>query len=87
MCLRRLTDASEPEALAALYERDREVHARDTRSSSQYRPPRIRNEFGRKRFAYRAVTLYNSLPPDVSNARESRTAFRKSLQQHMLNPG
>ena len=37
--------------------------------------------------AYRAATLHNSLPPDVSNAQKSRTPFGKALKQHMLNPG
>ena len=65
MELCRLTDSSEPEVLAELFVRNRDAHARTTRASGKYRLPRIRNERGRKRFAYRAAMLVNALPPDV----------------------
>ena len=84
MALRRLADASEPEALAELFVRNRDVHARSTRAGSQYHPPRIKTEFGRKRFAYRAAVLFNALPADVREHHGSRKAFGKVLKQHML---
>ena len=87
MALRRLTGASEPETLAALFVRNRDVHARVTRTSCQFRPPRIRTEFGRKRFAYRAAALFNALPADVRDQQGNRRAFGKALKQHMLSAG
>ena len=86
MALRRLIDSAEPEALAALFVRNHEVHARNTRASAQFHPPRIRNEFGRRRFAYRAATLYNALPADLRERRGSRKGFGKALRRHMLAP-
>ena len=56
-----LIDSAEPEDLAALFVRNQEVHARNTRTRAYFHPPRIRNEFGRRRFAYKAATLYNAL--------------------------
>ena len=82
MALRRLTDSSEPEALAALFVRNREVHTRTTRAGNEYRLPRIRN--GRKRFAYRAARLVNTLPPDVRDTPGGRKAFERALKDHML---
>ena len=84
MALRRLTDSAEPEALAALFVRNREVHTRTTRARDQFHLPRIRSEFGRKRFAYRAASLVNALPPHVRDGHESRKAFGAALKRHML---
>ena len=84
MALRRLTDSSEPVELAALFVRKREVHARTTRSTNKYHLPRIRNEYGRKRFAYRAAMLANALPSVVRETPGSRKAFGKALNCHML---
>ena len=47
-------------------------------------PPRIRNEFGRRRFAYKAATLYNALPVDLREKQGSRRAFGVALRRHML---
>ena len=87
MALRRLTDSAEPEALAALFVRNREVHTRTTRARDQFHLPRIRSEFGRKRFAYRSFvdrSLVNALPPHVRDGHESRKAFGAALKRHML---
>ena len=84
MALRRLTDSSEPEALAALFVRSREVHTRTTRVCNEYRLPRIRTEHWRKRFAYRAAMLVNTLPPDVRDTPVGRKAFERALKDHML---
>ena len=85
MALRRLTDSSEPEALAALFVMNRETHTRTTRASDRYRLPRIRNEQGRKRFAYRAAMLENALPSAVRETPGGRKAFGRALKRHMLS--
>ena len=84
MALRRLTDSSEPEALTELFMRNGEVHTRTTRSSSLFHLPRIRNEYGRRRFAYRAAALVNALPCHVREGHGSRRAFGAALRGHML---
>ena len=84
MALRRVTDASEPEALSSLFVRNRDVHTRNTRAGDQYHPPRIRTEFGRKRFAYRAAICSNALPPAVRDRPVSRKTFGRTLKRHML---
>ena len=83
--LRRLSDMSEPEELAALFVRNSEVHTRTTRARNQLHLPRIRNEYGRRRFAYRAASLMNSLPSHVCDCRGSRKQFGAALKRHMLS--
>ena len=86
MALRRVIDVSKPECLADLFVRNREAHTRNTSTSDQFHPPRIRNEYGRRRFAHRAAVLYNALPADVHDY-ASRKAFGRALREHMLSAG
>ena len=84
MALHRLTDSPEPEALAALFVRNHDVHTRTTRARNQFHLPRIRNEHGRRRFAYRAASLMNALPSHVRDSDSSRKSFGNALKRHML---
>ena len=81
--LRRVLVTSQPEELAALFVRNSELHSRDTRCSYMLCPPRIRSEMGRRRFAYRAASLYNALPAEAREA-ASRKAFRTSVKRSLL---
>ena len=46
---------------------------------------RIRTEYGRKRFAYRASVLFNALPTDVRGHQGSKNTFGRALKRHMLS--
>ena len=83
--LRRVTQASEPEALAELFVRNCDVHTRNTSSARSFHPPRIKTEFGRKRFAFRAAMAYNALPVHVCELAQHRKAFGKALKEHILS--
>ena len=61
--VRRVLTTSHPEELAALFLRSSDIHSRATRSADLMRPPRIRSEMGRRRFAYRDVYCTTPFQP------------------------
>ena len=82
--LRRVIQTSEPVALAELFVKNCNIHARNTRRAGCYHLPRIKTEFGRRRFAYQAAKAYNALPEHVYELTGCRKAFRKALKEHIL---
>ena len=74
----------EPDSLADSFIRCRDVRQRSTRQDSLLHLPRPRTEAGRRRFAYRAPALYNSLPAGITDM--SRRCFDRAVSTHLTNP-
>ena len=74
----------EPDSLADSFIRCRDVRQRSTRQDSLLHLPRPRTEAGRRRFAYRAPALYNSLPAGITDM--SRRCFDRAVRTHLTNP-
>ena len=71
----------EPEELAGLFSRCRDVRDRRTRQDDALRAPRCRTACGQRRFAYRAASLYNELPTDITD--RPAASFCRALRRHM----
>ena len=81
MLVHKVLRHGEPEGLARLFWRCRDVRDRQTRQDGALRAPRCRTACGQRRFAYRAAVLYNALPSAVAD--RSVQSFRCALQRHL----
>ena len=81
----RVLRQGEPDSLAGLFVRCGDTRHRSTRQDGLFRLPRPRTEAGRRRFAYRAPDLYNSLPTGVAEL--SRRRFARAVRAHVMTPG
>ena len=74
----------EPETLASLFTLNSKIRCRSTRQDRLFHLPRPRLETGKRRFAYRAAALLNTLPtelielPPASFARAAKKRFQRS---------
>ena len=74
----------EPETLASLFTLNSKIRWRSTRQDRLFHLPRPRLETGKRRFAYRAAALLNTLPtelielPPASFARAAKKRFQRS---------
>ena len=73
----------EPDSLADLFVQCRDTRDRSTRQDGLLRLPRPRTEAGRRRFAYRAPALYNSLPAGVTDM--SYPCFIRAVRERLLS--
>ena len=66
----------EPVTLASMFTRNRDSanRNRNTRQDNLFQLKRPRLETGKRRFSYRAATLLNDLPPDLSQLPPSKFA-------------
>ena len=75
----------EPEALATLFSQNSQTRARSTRQDNLFHLPRPRLESGKRRFAYRAAALLNTLPSELTQlppARFARAAKKRLKLSH-----
>ena len=77
----RVRALGEPEELASLFISfaDARQCDRSTRQDGDLRPPATRTAAGRRGFAYRAASLLNSLPNDVTRLEPS--AFKQAAKR------
>ena len=71
----------EPEELAEMFQKCADVRDRETRQDEMLRVPRCRTACGQRRFAYRAVKLFNALPTAITD--RSAPSFRRELQRRL----
>ena len=81
MLAHKVLRQGEPEELAGLFSRCRDVRDRRTRRDDALRAPRCRTACGQRRFAYRAASLYNELPTDSTD--RPAASFCRALRRHM----
>ena len=80
--LKGIMTQRQPEDLSNQFKTVRTVRAgRTTRQDNLLAVPRIRNESGRRRFAYRAARAYNTLPPEIREARAA--SFRSKVRDQL----
>ena len=79
---RAVLHTGEPPSLSSNIMTNSDIHVNNTRSSSQFRQPRVRSQLGKRTFAYSAPGLYNALPQSV---RESGGTFKDTLKDYLLN--
>ena len=82
--LQKIINTGQPESLADLFtvNRERPDRNRRTRQDHLLSLPRARIEAGKRRFAYRAASLLNALPPDLKTM--STGQFRRALKAELL---
>ena len=68
-----------PEYLCAKFKKRSSVHNRTTRNNEKFEIPLFRSATGQRTFAYRAVSLLNTLDEDLRNATTVK-AFKKALK-------
>ena len=68
-----------PEYLCAKFKKRSSVHNRTTRNNEKFEIPLFRSATGQRTFAYRAVSLLNTLDEDLRNATTLK-AFKKALK-------
>ena len=68
-----------PEYLCAKFKKRSSVHNRTTRNNEKFEIPLFRSATGQRTFAYRAVSLWNTLDEDLRNATTVK-AFKKALK-------
>ena len=75
----------EPEELATLFTLNSKTRERSTRQDHLFHLPRPRLESGKRRFAYRAAALLNSLPAELAQLPPARfaRAAKKRLQSSL----
>ena len=79
--LKRLLQNGEPRSLARKLVRRGEVRPIQARQNDQLDLPRIRTEYGRRRFYYRTVDAFNRLPAHIVESRIG--AFKRRLERHL----
>ena len=68
-----------PEYLCAKFKKRSSVHNRTTRNNEKFEIPLFRSATGQRTFAYRVVSLWNTLDEDLRNATTVK-AFTKALK-------
>ena len=68
-----------PEYLCTKFKKRSSVHNRTTRNNEKFEIPLFRSATGQRTFAYRAVSLWNTLDEDLRNATTVK-AFKKALK-------
>ena len=71
----------EPKSLAELFRKNSSLRDRQTRQDDRFYLPHVRSEAGRRRFAYRAPQLYNSVPVRLTTLRAD--TFKRNLRPLM----
>ena len=79
----KIMATGEPDVLTGAFRTNRSVRARTTRQDELLHVPRSRTEAGKRRFSCRAPSLYNALPPDISQLGTS--SFSRAVRAHMLS--
>ena len=84
----KIMQHGEPEDLASMFTRNRDSANRNknTRQDNLFQLKRPRLETGKRRFSYRAATLLNDLPPDLSQLPPSKFA-RSVKARHVHGSG
>ena len=80
----QLNRAELPQALAALFVRNSEVHNYPTRQSSFFHLPRVRTRFKLNTVIYTAPKFWNSLDESTKRA-SSLFVFKRKLKTKLLN--
>ena len=75
----------EPDSLSNLFVRCRDTRERSTRQDGLLSLPRPRTEAGKRRFAYRAPALYNSLPDGIPDM--SHRCFERAVRDFLTSGG
>ena len=68
-----------PKYLCAKFKKRSSVHNRTTRNNEKFEIPLFRSATGQRTFAYRAVSLWNTLDEDLRNATTVK-AFKKAVK-------
>ena len=80
-CGQNLAANGEPRSLAHELVRRGEVRPTQTRQNDKVDLPRIRIEYGRRRFHYRTVDVFNRLAAQIVESRIG--AFKRRLERHL----
>ena len=79
--LKRLLQNGEPRSLARGLARRRDVRPTQTRQNDKLDLPKIRTEYGRRRFYYRTADAFNRLPAQIIESRIG--AFKRRLERYL----
>ena len=78
----KVLQRAEPEVLADMFVLNRDTRQRSTRQDRLLHLPRPRTEAGRRRFAYHAPALYNTLPVDLAQLPQRQ--FSRAVRAHLM---
>ena len=73
-----------PHSLKAYFTHNSSIHSHNTRQADHLHTRKCLNNLYRKSLHYRAITLWNPLPPTLK-AKPSLVSFRKNLQRYFIS--